>query len=183
MKSWFNTVRLLLIGFVLMGLGCGFKELPGLKTEADKSFKSVLLEYRLRADLVPHFMKLIEHRKEAAFSALHSQLAKAHADAVGVDMPAEKFDERQINRLASFQYALSSELVKMKEVMDRDPQLAKNGEYQSLKEQLGRAEARIAAARQKFMVDGPNLNARLSKIPEKWFNSWLYKYEPVPALQ
>lgn len=175
--------RLALAGALFLSVGCGYKELPGLKSEADKSFKNVLLEYRLRADLVPHFMKLIEGRKEPAMTALHAQLSKAHADAVGIDIPAEKFDERQINRMASFQYVLSSELVKMKEALDNDAHISKNGEYQSLKEQLGRAEARIAAARQKFMVDGPSLNARLSKIPEKWFNSWLYKYEPVPALQ
>jgi len=182
MKPDFRKIAVglaLVFGFT----GCGYKELPGLKEKAEGSFREMLVQYRLRADLVPHFLKLVEDRKEPQWQALSKEVRNAYLQAVGMDMPLSQYNEKQINRLQSFQYRLSSELVKMKNAMDNDPKVSKAAEYLSLKTQLETAEARIAGARQKYMADGPTFNAKLTKTPEKWFNNWFYKFEPLPVLE
>lgn len=163
--------------------GCGYKELPGLKEKAEASFREMLMQYRLRADLVPHFLKLVENRQDAGWPALSKEVRNAYVQAVGMDMPLSQYNEKQINRLQSFQYRLSSELVKMKNAMEADAKVSRDAEYLSLKTQLETAEARIAGARQKYMADGPGFNSRLTKLPEKWFNGWFYKFEPLPVLE
>lgn len=176
-------LRLVLCGLIFALAGCGFRELPGLKAHADAAFKEVMLQYRLRADLVPHFLKLIEGRKESTWLKLSEDLKRAHGNAIGVDMGLDKMDERQANRMASFQYQLSRELENMKTAMESDGKIKQNGEYASLKEQLQRAEVRIASARQRYMAEGPTFNQRIAKGVGKWANKWLYKFEPAPVLQ
>ncbi len=183
MNANFKWFRLVLAGLMIFLGGCGFRELPGLKQRADDSLKEVMLQYRLRADLVPHFLKLIENRKEPAWVKLRDEVGKAHGNAIGADVALDKLDERQMNRMASFQYQLSTQLVNLKRAFDADPKLKANGEYASLKGQLERAEVRIASARQRYMAEGPLFNTRLTKGIEKWANKWFYKFEPVPALQ
>lgn len=163
--------------------GCGYKELPGMKEKAETSFTEMLLQYRLRADIVPHFLKLVEDRKEPTWVSLVKEVREAYVSAAAMHVPISQYNEKQMNRLQSFQYRLSSELVKLKGAMDKDPQLAKSGEYASLKEQLDRAEQRIATARQAYMADGPAYNSKLVKVPEKWFNRWIYKFQPLPVLE
>lgn len=174
---------LLVLGLASFLTGCGYKELPKMRTEAEAGLKSVMMEYRLRADIVPHLVQLVEGRKDGAWPQQIAELQKARAYAVGMDLPPSQLDEKQINRMASFQYALSSTLVQFINALDQDPKLQKKSELLSIKEQLGRAETRIAEARQKYMSTAPEFNERLKKVPERWFNAWLYKFEPLLILQ
>lgn len=144
-------------------------------------YRELLLQYRLRADIVPHLLKLVEGQKESTWVSLVKEVRGACVSAAAMHVAISQYNEKQMNRLQSFQYRLSSELVKLKSAMDHDPQLAKSGEYASLKEQLDRAEQRIATARQAYMADGPAYNSKLAKTPRKWFNQWIYKFQPLPV--
>ncbi len=182
MKPDFRAL-LVVLSLLLTFSGCGYKELPGMKEKAEASFTEMLLQYRLRADIVPHFLKLVEDRKEPAWTTLVTEVRETYVSAAAMHMPISQYDEKQMNRLQSFQFRLSTELVKMRSAMDRDPKLAKSPEYASLKEQLDRAEQRVATSRQAYMAAGPQYNAKLVKVPEKWFNNWLYKFQPLPVLE
>lgn len=181
-----NVAKMLLwgVGLALMLNGCGYKELPKLKQDAEGSFKEMLMQYRLRADLVPHFIKVATSQKVSPNNQkVLDELSKAHQNAVAMDMPMDKFDEKQMFRLQSFQYELSRRLTQMITIFEKIPAIQSDGEYQSLKAQLDRIEARIAVARQDFMMKGPKYNSRLAMTPEKWFNQFLYKFKPMPVLE
>ena len=154
-----------------------------MKDEGQKSLKNVMIQYRLRADLVPHLAKLIEARKEAEMKQLHQELVIDHGNALGVDLPLEKLDAKQMNRLASYQAQLSTTLVIAMKAMSADKTISQSAEYLSLKEQLVRAETRVAGARQDYLAKAPIFNVKLSTVPEKWFNAFLYKLESLPDLQ
>jgi LemA protein len=171
----------ILLGLGLVLNGCGYKELPGMKEQTQSALKNVMLQYRLRADIVPGIIKLLDQRSQ--YQKLLAEIKTAHGNAIGIDIPIQQLDERQMNRLASFQSQLSSQIARAIQILDADKQIAANPEYQSIKNQLAAADGRVAAARQQYLSEAPKFNARLSKKPEKWFNAFLYKFEPFPQLQ
>lgn len=185
MENFAHIFKRLVAGALLAATfsGCGYKELPGLKEKAESSFRNMLIQYRLRADLVPHFIKLAEGTKTPGVLEVVKSVAEAQGRAVALDMPINQFDEKQMNRFQSFHFALDREVMKMLEAFDKDPKIAKNPEYGSLKAQLDRLSARVASAQQQFRVDGPAYNVRLAKTPEKWFNQIFYKFQPLPVLE
>ena len=168
---------------LFLGLsGCGYKELPKMKAEADEALKQVVMEYRLRADLVPHMLAAVKGRTDGNWPKIISEMQINHAHAIGVDMPIERLDDVQMNRMASFQAVLSNTLMTMMNALSNDSKVNK-GEVLSLKEQLDRAENRLAVAKQKYRDVSPVFNEKLNKVPEKWFNSFLYKFQPLHPLQ
>lgn len=153
-----------------------------MKSEADQALKEVIMEYRLRADIMPHILELVKNRTDGEWPKLVSTAQMAHAHAIAMDLPLEKVDEVQMNRMASFQAALSTSLVEMMTALEKDAKVVK-GDYLALKEQVDRAESRIAIARQKYRDVAPAFNERLNKIPDKWFNTFMYKFQPLHTLQ
>lgn len=176
--------RVVLASFVIVATTqCGYKKLPGMKGAAETSLRNVMIQYRLRADIVPHLAKLIEGKKESNWKTLHQELLTAHGNALGVDLPLNQMNEKQMNRLASYQSQLSTVITTALTTMEADPSLKKNPEFQSLKEQFHRADTNVASARQDYISKAPAFNLKLNKVPEKWFNAFLYKLEPLPDLQ
>ena len=162
--------------------GCGFKDLPKMKATTDQSLKAVVMEYRLRADIVPHLIDLVQDRKDSSLAKLVPSVQVAYSHAIGMDLPIEQLNEMQMNRLASFQIALGSSLTQLMAALGNDPKVNK-GAYLSLKEQLDRAESRLAIARQKYREEAQSFNERLTKAPTKWYNRYHYKYQPFSDLQ
>lgn len=173
--------RYIILAMGLALSGCGFKELPSMKQQVQESFREMQVQYRLRADLVPHFIKVVEGHRE--FSGLVQELKASHLNAISMDMPIEKYDKKQMNRLVSFQSQLSGNLGRFITQITNDSRLSKNGEYLSLKEQLERYETRIHTAREIYDGKSVAFNQRLDEVPSKWINNFYYKFTPAPALE
>ncbi|MGE0763634.1 MAG: LemA family protein [Bdellovibrionales bacterium] len=170
-----------LLGICFGLLGCGIKELPKMKAEADQALKDVMVQYRLRADIVPQLLKLVEGRKDAVWAKQIPNMVQAHRQAVGIDIPPEQLDEIQINRMISFQTALSTALVDFNAALEADKKINR-GEHAAVKEQLSRAESRIAAARSRYQELAPHFNESLNQPPQKWWNQWFHKLKPALLL-
>lgn len=168
---------------IVCGLsGCGYKDLPQFRQQAELALKDLVMQYRLRADIAPHLLDLVKGRTEKPWPTLIGDLQAAYGHAVAMDLPLEQFNEMQMNRMASFQTAFSTSLNQFMAALEKDAKVNK-AQLLSLKEQLDRAENQIAVARQKYRVKAPAFNHSLNKIPQKWYNQFVYKYQPLWDLQ
>lgn len=158
--------------FALNGanIGCGFRDLPKSQSEVQASLQNLVVQNRLRADIVPHLMK--EAKSVGVQSEILARLEAAHARALSVDLRTDQIDERQMNRIASFQYALSSEIQSALSALET----TKSSRVSEFRGQFERADQAVIEARQKYQSTSSDFNQKLTSLPTRFWNNWYYHF-------
>lgn len=151
--------------------------MPTSRTEANTARKELAIQYRLRTDLVPAFIRLAERVKgtEASLEVLHA----VHGQVLSIDLGQEDLSTKDFNRYQSFQIFLTQRLGELISLLEQkaDPQM--RAELESLKAMLQRQDQQILVARQKYILLARDHNQLMDSFPQNFYNWLVYKFTPL----
>jgi LemA protein len=145
--------------------GCGYNTLQSLDEEVKGAWGEVQNQYQRRADLVPNLVATVKGAAQFEQDTL-TQVIQARSNAT-----ATKIDAASLNNPEAFkkfeqaQSQLSSALSRLLLVVERDPELKANQNFQNLQAQLEGTENRIAVARKRYVERVAQYNTTVRSFP------------------
>ena len=140
-----------LLGLLVLWLIGTYNGLVSLRQRCKQAFSDIDVQLKRRYDLIPNLVdvarKYVQHERdtlEAVIAARNG--AKSASEAAA----AKPMDAARIAALAGAEGTLAGLMNKLNVVVEAYPELKADGTLQSLSEELGHTENRIAFARQAF---------------------------------
>lgn len=174
-----SSVRGLLVGLVVLGVGCGYRDIPRAGNAVDEGWAEVQNQYQRRADLTPSLVAVVKAYAAHETQTLEAVVA-ARSKATSVQIDPAHLDEASLKRFEQAQAEMGGALGRLLALSESYPQLRSADNFRDLQAQLEGTENRIAVARRRYIASVRAYNDLVTVPPSSWTASIFYHAKPKP---
>ena len=165
-------IGLLLLGLVIYVISI-YNSLVTMKNRYLNAFSQIEVQLKRRYDLIPNLVETVKayaaHEKDTL-----TEVTNARAKVGQMTLSADKLgDAAAMQQFQQAQGGLSSALSRLMVVVERYPDLKASANFQSLQNELGDVEDKLAAARRALNAAAARFNAARESFPAVLFAGML----------
>lgn len=161
-------------------LGCGYSELPKMRSEAQSPFDKMMLHYRLRADVAYQMAEKLKSQKELVQET--AAVLESRSKALSVELSIDKFDDRQAHRFESYQNFLSRDVNRMVTKAQTIKGLSTQQDFLAMVSQYDRVSQQLVQMKREYLKQAETFNQKMEQFPYWVYNRLKYHYTAMPDI-
>lgn len=187
MKNKTLIIWAVVVGFILLMVGCGCSQYNGLVDKDEnvkKAFGNIQAAYQNRSDLIPNLVNTVRGAANFEQETL-TKVVEARAKATQVNFKADDLTPEKLEQFQKAQGELSSSLSRLLVTVESYPNLKATENFAKLQSSLEGIESSIRGERKGFNDEVAVFNKKVRSFPLTLFAGMFgfKKYEPFQADQ